>query len=162
MSVLSGEMIRLHSIITPHVPRTEIEFEGRKLSFGQGFAGYDVRVEFEEGQDAWMFEPGEFRLASTIEHFRMRSDIIAEVKDKSSWARRGITVQNTVIEPGWRGHLTLELTNHSRQYITIQRGMPIAQILFYQIEFTQQEIAHGLKGYDGKYQDQERGPQDAR
>lgn len=94
-------------------------------------------------------------LASTIEHFTMPDDVLGEVKDKSSWARRGLAVQNTVIEPGWRGHLTLELTNHGDEGLTIHRGQPIAQIIFHQ-------VLGLVTPYDGKYQDQARGPQDAR
>jgi dCTP deaminase len=60
-----------------------------------------------------------------------------------------------VIEPGWRGFLTLELTNHGPETIKIMRAMPIAQILFH---FTDKDTV----GYEGKYQDQERGPQEAR
>ena len=43
----------------------------------------------------------------------MPSDVLGQVCDKSTWARRGVAVQNTIIEPGWRGYLTVELTNHS-------------------------------------------------
>jgi dCTP deaminase len=78
----------------------------------------------------------------------MPDDILGIVHDKSTWGRRGIAVQNTVIEPGWRGFLTLELSNHSSRLITIENGDPIAQIVF-----------HLLAGatdspYRGKYQDQ--------
>lgn len=155
MAVLSGAAIKTAHIITPFHPRTEVEYGSRKFTYGVGPAGYDVRAEFEPGQVQWMLAPGEFRLASTIERFVMPKDVLGEVKDKSSWARRGLAVQNTVIEPGWRGHLTLELTNHSQQWITITEGMPIAQIIFHW-------IVGEVTPYNGKYQDQERGPQDAR
>lgn len=85
----------------------------------------------------------------------MPKNVVGIVHDKSTWARRGLAVQNTVIEPGWRGFLTLELTNHGSVPIKIERAMPIAQIVFH---FTDEETV----GYEGKYQDQERGPQEAR
>lgn len=86
----------------------------------------------------------------------MPNDVLAKVSDKSTWARRGIAVQNTVIEPGWRGFLTLEITNHGKQIIDIAAGMPIAQIIFHRLE------APAENPYSGKYQNQAAGPQPAR
>jgi len=140
-------------MIQPWAQRS-IEFG---MTYGISVAGYDVRVEFDaEGKTPCkLIEAGEFVLASTIERFQMPIDVIGFVHDKSSWARQGLTVQNTVIEPGWSGFLTLELTNHSRHQIMLKRGMPIAQIVFH---FTD----HPTTGYLGKYNEQERGPQRAR
>jgi dUTPase len=56
------------------------------------------------------------------------------VHHKSTWARRGLVVQNTVIEPGWHGYLTIELTNHGPGALSLQWGMPIAQIVFHRLE----------------------------
>jgi dCTP deaminase len=94
-------------------------------------------------------------LASTIEHFDMPNDVMAIVHDKSTWARRGVAVQNTVIEPGWRGWLTLEITMHAWRLLRIRSGTPIAQIVFHRLE------APTERSYQGKYQDQRRGPQPA-
>ena len=68
------------------------------VSYGVSSAGYDVRI----AQDVLLW-PGRFVLASTIEKFCMPDDLIGIVHDKSTWARRGVAVQNTVIEPGWNG-----------------------------------------------------------
>lgn len=155
MSVLSGAAIKASKIISPFHVRTEVTYNDQRFTFGVGPAGYDVRVEFADGTHGKKLAPGEFRLASTIERFKMPNDILGEVKDKSSWARRGLTVQNTVIEPGWEGYLTLELTNHSKEYITLYEGMPIAQVIFYW-------VVGAVIPYNGKYQNQERGPQSAR
>lgn len=127
------------------------------MTYGLGPAGYDVRVEFDaEGEIPFIhMEPGEFRLASTVELFHMPLHIIGIVHDKSTWARRGLAVQNTVIEPGWGGHLTLELTNHGTEELKIYRGQAIAQILFHM-------LTSPTDGYEGKYQNQERGPVEAR
>jgi dCTP deaminase len=72
------------------------------MTYGLGPAGYDIRV----AQDVTLSRLRSFVLASSIERFVMPADLIAQVCDKSTWARRGVAVQNTIIEPGWRGHLT--------------------------------------------------------
>ena len=92
--------------------------------------------------------PHGFELASTLERFTMPDNLVGRVCDKSTWARRGLAIQNTLIEPGWRGYLTLELSNHDPQELKIDDGSPIAQIVF---EFLDEptEIP-----YRGKYQDQ--------
>lgn len=109
-------------------------------------------------------------MGSSLEQFNMPTDMLGVVHDKSSWARKGLCVQNTVIEPGWRGYLTLEYTNHlpirialdgsprgfPHGWIQIARGMPIAQIIFHMLDFPTDQP------YEGKYQDQEAGPQPAR
>lgn len=124
-------------------------------TFGLSAAGYDVRVEFAVG-NVMAVCPGDFILASTIEHFVIPNNIIGIVHDKSSWARRGLTVQNTVIEPGWAGFLTLELTHHGYDEIILERGYPIAQIVFHMLDKPTEQP------YDGKYQNQARGPQPAK
>lgn len=119
----------------------------RGMSYGLSAAGYDVRL----AQDFTM-SPGEFILASTLECFSMPNDVLGKVADKSTWARRGIAVQNTIIEPGWRGFLTLEITNHGKSVIDFAAGMPIAQIIFHRLE------APAEFPYSGKYQNQRSGP----
>lgn len=150
--ILSGETIRKYGLLSPMMPRTN--YEG--FTYGLGPAGYDVRVEFDsvgEREHQLLCEHS-FMLASTIERFNMPLDVVGIVHDKSSWARRGLAVQNTVIEPGWSGYLTLELTNHGSQPLMISRGVGIAQVIFY---FLDQHV----EGYVGKYQDQKRGPRPA-
>lgn len=158
--ILSGQTIRREKIFKPFAERTK--FEG--TTFGLGPAGYDVRlvlgsafdVKGEEGSRYQNLYPGDFILAATKEHFTMPNDVVGVVHDKSSWARRGITVQNTVIEPGWRGFLTLEIANISRNVVRLQEGCGIAQVIFHR---TDEPVENP---YKGKYQDQEFGPQEAR
>lgn len=119
------------------------------MSYGPSYAGYDIRV-----AEDFYIGPNQFHLASSIEEFNMPQNLIAFVHDKSTWARKGLSVFNTVIEPGWRGFLTMELTNTSGLPLHIRSGMPIAQIIFHEIK--------GEAQYEGKYQDQERGAQEAR
>lgn len=113
------------------------------MTFGLGPAGYDVRI-----KQRMTLMRGEFALASTVERFSMPNDLLAKVADKSSWARRGLAVQNTIVEPGWSGWLTLELTNHGYTPIDIEAGSPIAQIIFHQL------LEPTELRYAGKYQDQ--------
>lgn len=151
--ILSGESIRSRGIVSPCDPKTE----HLGLTYGLGIAGYDVRCEFDKqgSADHIIITREEFRLVSTIELFTMPNNVVGVVHDKSTWARCGLVVQNTVIEPGWTGHLTLELSNHSTFPLHINRGVGIAQVVFH-------EVDHYTEGYDGKYQNQERGPQRAR
>jgi dCTP deaminase len=155
MTVLSGQTIRRLGIVTPFSERTS---EGG-VTHGVGPAGYDLRVnlgeEFDDG-DECVIGPGRFQLAATLEHFSMPDDVLGVIHDKSSWARRGLCVQNTVIEPGWRGYLTLELTNHGLEHLVLTQGGAIAQVIFHRLD---EPAEHP---YDGKYQDQEPGPQGAR
>jgi dCTP deaminase len=119
-------------------------------SFGLSSCGYDVRL----AQDVWLW-PFWGRLASTIEHFAIPHDLCAEVKDKSTNARLFVLVQNTIIEPGWSGYLTLELTRFKPWPIFLKKGTPIAQIVFKQLD------KNTDSPYRGKYNQQKNGPQKA-
>jgi len=160
--MISEETIHPYAMISPFRERTVV----RGMSFGLGSAGYDVRVEFDLGQQ-WQFSaprfvdgfyyPGHtFMLASTVERFQMPDNIRGVVHDKSTWVRRGLTVQNTVIEPGWSGYLTLELIYHGTDRLVVMTGDPIAQIAFEYLDLPTDQP------YTGKYQHQGRGPQEAR
>lgn len=120
-------------------------------TFGLSGAGYDIRLD----RDVWLW-PFWGRLAASIEQFDIPTDLCAEVKDKSSNARLFVLVQNTIIEPGWRGYLTLELTRFLPWPILLRKGTPIAQIVFKKLDEPTEQ------SYEGKYQDQEAGPQAAR
>jgi dCTP deaminase len=150
MSVLAYQHIKdrcvADQLLTPWAERTK--FDG--MTYGLGPAGYDIRV-----AEQITMRSGEFLLASSIERFSMPDDLIAQVCDKSTLARMGLFVQNTIIEPGWRGYLTLELTCHGTE-VRLPAGAPIAQIVF------QALTAPTSAPYVGKYQDQERGPVQAR
>lgn len=146
--VLSGQTIRERGIITPFSERTV--FQG--MTFGLGPAGYDIRLDGD-----WLVPSKGFVLASSIEHFNMPVDVLATVHNKSSLIRLGIdAAHDTVIEPGWRGVLTLEIENKGRYPLQLEHGMPIAQILFWPTDKPCE------RPYSGKYQDQEAGPQVSR
>jgi len=140
------------------------------VSYGLGEAGYDIRIKQEirfspssEGHcivRVWLDEEnhstaiGRFTLASAIEEFDMPSNVVGIVHDKSTWARRGLSVFNTVIEPGWKGFLTLELVYHGQSELIIPAGSGIAQVVFHETACRAQ--------YNGKYQNQEDEPVEAR
>lgn len=132
------------------------------VSHGLSELGYDIRIAEELVFNPYNngiyrnghFHMGRFILASSIEYFQIPSFLGGEVKDKSSWARKGVQVYNTVIEPGWKGYLTIEINFHGNQHVHIPAGSGIAQVLFMKTA----EDAF----YEGKYQRQEAGPQESR
>ena len=80
----------------------------------------------------------------------MPNDLVGIVHDKSTWARFGLSVFNTVIEPGWHGFLTLELVYHGNGDLFIPAGSGIAQVVFHETTCA--------AAYNGKYQRQSQGP----
>lgn len=145
--------------------RPIVDMHGKKLtgpggtSYGLGEAGYDIRIKQEihfaagaRGQrivytsDKGLMHEGRFALASAIEEFNMPAFLTGIVHDKSTWARRGLSVFNTVIEPGWKGFLTLELVYHGEGELIIPAGAGIAQVMFHEV--TEPAL------YRGKYQHQ--------
>lgn len=146
-----------HAMIRPFNERA---VHNSGMSYGLSVAGYDIRVEkfqmYSEITDTIRMQNGDFVLASSVERIKMPRDVIAFVKDKSSWARKGLAVQNTVLEPGWEGFITLELSFHRPTFhINIREGMPIAQLIFQRLD----EPAENP--YAGKYQNQANEPVEA-
>lgn len=121
------------------------------LTYGLSACGYDIRL-----SGPMHLMPSDFKLGSSIESFNIPKNVMGLVKDKSSLARRGVSVFNTVIEPGWRGYLTLELVNNGVEKIFFKPGQPIAQIVFQWLD------AETHLPYGGKYQDQGPLPQKAK
>lgn len=146
MTVASANTLRKLKPVEPFVESQR----QNGMSFGVSHCGYDVRC-----KDQVYLRSGDFALASTFERFVMPKNYVGIVHDKSTWARRGLAAQNTVIEPGWEGYLTLELTNHGDSELMIYAGDPIAQIIFHKVD-------EEVEGYNGKYQNQEDRPVEAR
>jgi dCTP deaminase len=136
--VLSYQSIRRVKPLYPLVERTNHK---SGTTFGLGPASYDVRI-----RDNLVVEPNKFYLASTLEYMIFPNDICGTVQDKSTWARKGLVLQNTHIDPGFIGGLTLEITHHGLDCIVLEAGTPIAQIKFEWLD----EIT--LLPYKGKYQ----------
>ncbi len=99
--------------------------------------------------------PKRMTLVTVIEYLRMPLAVVGVVHDKSSWVRRGVTVANTMVQPGWRGFLTLELVNHGWLPIRLPASCAVAQVAFHHLD-------REAVPYQGRYQDQENRPVAAR
>ena len=145
--ILSPQTIRRLGILDPAIEETR--YHG--VSCGFSHAGYDLRL-----GDEILIPARGFVLASAMERFRMLGNVMGVVHDKSTWARRGLSVLNTVIEPGWQGYLTMEIVNHSDKNFVLPKGVGIAQVVF---QFLDEPTENK---YSGKYQYQNAGPQPAK
>lgn len=107
--------------------------------------------------EPFILHPREFVLGTTIEKIIVPRDMIARLDGKSSLGRLGIIIHATAgyIDPGFRGYITLEMTNVSNIPIALYPGMRIGQLSFMRLE-SPAEIPYG-KGRGSKYQDQ-KGP----
>ena len=180
MSIKSDHWIRRSSIqnlmIDPFEPRQIRSVSGRKvISFGTSSYGYDVRCSNEfkvftnihstivdpknfdersfvdfEGQEC-LIPPNSFALARTVEYFRIPSDILTICLGKSTYARCGIIVNVTPLEPEWEGHVTLEFSNTTNLPAKVYAGEGVAQMIFFQSDEQCQET---YKQRGGKYQGQ--------
>ena len=106
--------------------------------------------------EPFILHPGEFVLGSTQERVALPNDLVARLEGKSSLGRLGLLIHSTAgyVDPGWDGHLTLELSNVANLPITLYPGMKIGQISFFRLT-TAAEKPYG--GTGSKYQGQ-RGP----
>lgn len=169
--VINGDMLLMMSPISDMLIEKHKEFG---VSHGLAEVGYDIRIQQEilfipgkiitvDGYpvetlseiyrfdgDNTSIHRGRFVLASTREEFIMPEELVGIVHDKSTWAREGLSVFNTVIEPGWTGYLTLELAFNGSEPLHIPAGAGIAQVIFHQTS----EAGR----YSGKYQYQENRP----
>lgn len=105
--------------------------------------------------DPFMLHPGEFVLGSTLEHVEVPADLVARLEGKSSLGRIGLLIHSTAgyVDPGWKGHLTLELSNVSNLPITLYHRMKIGQISFLQLT-TPADRLYGSAELGSKYQNQ--------
>ena len=110
----------------------------------------------------FILHPGEFVLGSVEEFIELSSKITARLEGKSSLARLGLLIHSTAgfIDPGFKGNITLELSNVSRLPITLYPHMKIGHISF-SLLTTPAEKPYGSKGLDSKYQGNE-GPKPSR
>lgn len=105
--------------------------------------------------EPFMLHPGEFVLGTTLERVRLGTDVVARLEGKSSLGRLGLLIHSTAgfIDPGFEGHITLELSNVATLPIAIYPGMKIGQISFYQMT-TEAEAPYGSPELGSKYQGQ--------
>ena len=118
-------------------------------------------VEVEEDRP-FVLHPGEFVLGSTLERVRLPDDLVARLDGKSSLGRLGLLIHSTAgfVDPGWDGHVTLELSNVANLPITIYPGMKIGQVSFVQLS-EPAATPYGTGDIGSKYQGQ-RGPTPSR
>jgi len=180
MSIKSDKWIRRmaqeHGMIEPFVER-QVRTEGaeRLISYGVSSYGYDVRCadefkvftnihsavvdpkNFDEKSfvdiksDVCIIPPNSFALARTVEYFRIPRDVLTICLGKSTYARCGIIVNVTPLEPEWEGHVTLEFSNTTTLPAKIYANEGVAQMLFLQSDEAC-EVSYRDRG--GKYQGQ--------
>ncbi|MEO5725165.1 MAG: dCTP deaminase [Ilumatobacteraceae bacterium] len=110
----------------------------------------------------FMLHPGEFVLASTLERIVVPDDMVSRIDGKSSLGRLGLIIHSTAgfIDPGFDGHITLELTNIATLPITLYPAMKVGQISFMRMT-TAADNPYGKGAHGSKYQGQ-RGPTPSR
>jgi dCTP deaminase len=111
-----------------------------------------------DGDQPFILHPGEFVLGSTYERVTLPDDIAARLEGKSSLGRLGLLTHSTAgfIDPGFTGHVTLELSNVATLPIKLWPGMKIGQMCFFRLT-SPAEKPYGSADYSSRYQGQ-RGP----
>ena len=155
MSVLSDKwikkMVKSHKIISPFVSK---QIRKGKISYGLSSYGYDARVSNDfkiftnvnstivdpknfkkdgfvsKKSRICVIPPNSFALARTVEYFRIPENVIVICLGKSTYARCGIIVNVTPLEPGWEGHVTLEFSNTTPLPAKIYANEGAAQFIF--------------------------------
>ena len=155
MTVLSDkwikEMAKTHNMISPFEDK---QVRGNKISYGLSSFGYDARVSNEfkiftnvnseivdpknfklnnfisKKGDECIIPPNSFVLSSTVEYFRIPNDVMVICLGKSTYARCGIIVNVTPLEPSWEGHVTLEFSNTTPLPAKIYANEGVAQFIF--------------------------------
>jgi dCTP deaminase len=115
-----------------------------------------------EGDEPFILHPGEFALGSTFEVVSLPDDVASRLEGKSSLGRLGLLTHSTAgfIDPGFTGHVTLELSNVATLPITLWPGMKIGQLCFFRLS-SPAEHPYGSQQSGSRYQGQ-RGPTPSR
>jgi len=180
MSIKSDRWIRhmaqQHGMIEPFIAeQINNNEQGRAISYGTSSYGYDVRCadefkvftnihsaivdpkQFDEksfvdvSTDVCTIPPNSFALARTVEYFRIPRNVLAICVGKSTYARCGIIVNVTPLEPEWEGHVTLEFSNTTSLPAKIYAHEGVAQMLFLESD---EACEASYKDRGGKYQKQ--------
>jgi len=170
------KMAKQENMISPFEPDQIKSLSGNKvISYGTSSYGYDVRCssmfkvftninsavvdpkEFDKNSfvdfegDTCIIPPNSFALASTVEYFKIPRSILTICLGKSTYARCGIIVNVTPLEPEWEGHVTLEFSNTTPLPAKIYANEGVAQMLFFESDDVC-EVSYKDRG--GKYQKQ--------
>ena len=166
-----------HDMISPFSSeQTRENDQGRIISYGVSSYGYDVRCarefkvftnvysatvdpkNFDEKSfvdivdDVCIIPPNSFALARTVEYFKIPRNVLTVCLGKSTYARCGIIVNVTPLEPEWEGHVTLEFSNTTNLPAKIYANEGVAQMLFFESD----EVCEtSYKDRGGKYQGQQ-------
>ncbi|MSR13886.1 MAG: dCTP deaminase [Gammaproteobacteria bacterium] len=171
-----NRMAREARMIEPFEPQQVRELEGRRvISYGTSSYGYDIRCapEFkvftninsaivdpknfdpasfvDVNADVCIIPPNSFALARTVEYFRIPRNVLTICLGKSTYARCGIIVNVTPLEPEWEGHVTLEFSNTTTLPAKIYANEGVAQVIFLESDCAC-DISYRDRG--GKYQAQ--------
>lgn len=170
-------MAEQYGMIEPFEPRQVRKSErGKLISYGTSSYGYDIRCSDEFKiftninsvivdpknfdadsfidlqSDVCIIPPNSFALARTVEYFRIPRNVLTICLGKSTYARCGIIVNVTPLEPEWEGHVTLEFSNSTPLPAKIYANEGVAQVLFLE---SQEECEVSYKDRSGKYQGQQ-------
>ena len=170
------KMAKEENMISPFEPDQVKELSGNKvISYGTSSYGYDVRCSsrfkiftninsaivdpknfdkdsfFDFEGDTCIIPPNSFALASTIEYFKIPRSVLTICLGKSTYARCGIIVNVTPLEPEWEGHVTLEFSNTTTLPAKIYANEGVAQMIFFESD-SACEVSYKDRG--GKYQKQ--------
>ena len=166
-----------HGMLEPFEPNQIREVGGRKvISYGTSSYGYDVRCanefkiftnvhttnvvdpkNFDQSsfvsiqEDVCVIPPNSFALARTVEYFRIPRNVLTIRLGKSTYARCGIIVNVTPLEPEWEGHVTLEFSNTTPLPAKIYANEGVAQMLFFESD---EQCAVTYRDRNGKYMGQ--------
>ncbi len=176
MSVLSDRWIKKMALKKEMIkPFISEQKRGNVISYGLSSFGYDARVSNEfkiftdvdsaivdpknfknnsfvsRKVDECIIPPNSFVLACTVEYFKIPKDILVICLGKSTYARCGIIVNVTPLEPGWEGHVTLEFSNTTPLPAKVYANEGVAQMIFLESD---QVCDESYKDRKGKYQGQ--------
>ena len=135
-------------------------FDNPKYAFIDPAEQQDDLTRFVEvaADEPFILHPGEFVLGSTYEFVKLPDNVAARLEGKSSLGRLGLVTHSTAgfVDPGFNGHVTLELSNMATLPIKLWPGMKIGQLCFFQLS-SPSETPYGSEKYLNRYQGQ-RGP----
>lgn len=170
--------VNIQDMISPFMAKQVKQVEGNPvISYGLSSHGYDVRAGntwqiFERSQEVLdpktdirtsgkkktyadgeriILPPNSFALTHSVEHFKIPSDIMAICFAKSTYARLGVVLGVTPLEAGWRGYVTIELTNSTPNEVAVYCNEGIMQVVFLKSDGPC-DISY--EDRNGKYQDQ--------